>query len=184
MSKGEWLLRHYNEFKSRAEVLTVRLDQLKTDYEKERTKDEWIISASLGKPLTEEYIKGQGFNSRTEAIALNCESAVNSELSNEKASIMREIADLEFCTHLCESILLGLNEAERWIVKTRFIEDKTLDAMVVSQPQGLYIYSRQTMGKRCRIILKRIDRILYDIDLPKGLYEKASTTEEANSVAD
>ena len=175
MSKGEWLLRHYNAFKSRAEVLTARLSQLKTNYEKERIKDEWIISASLSKPLADEYIKSHGINSRIEAIALNCESAVNSEINNEIASVMHEIADLEYCTHLCESILLGLNEVERWIMKTRFIEDKTLDAMVESQPQGLYIYSRQTMGKRCKIIIEKIDCILYGINLPESLYTEPTS---------
>ena len=172
MCKGEWLLRHYNEFKSRAEILTARLGQLKTNQEKERVKNEWIVSASLGKPPMEEYIKGQGYNSRTESIALNCESVVNNVLSNEKEAIIREITDLEYCTHLCDSILLGLNESERWIVTTRFIEGKTLDAMVESQPQGLYIYSRQTMGKRCKMIIKKIDYMLYGIELPITLYNE------------
>ena len=182
MSKGEWLLRHYNEFKSRAQVLTARLSQLKTNYEKERIKDEWILSTSLGKSLTEEYIKGQGFNSKTESIALKCESAVNSDIENERLIILHELTDLVFCTHLCESILTGLNEAERWIITARFIEGKTLDTMVESQPQGLYIYSRQTMGKRCRIILGKIDCILYGIDLPEGLYnESASDKENINA---
>lgn len=172
LSKGEWLLRHYNEFKSRTEVLTVRLNQLKTELEKERSKDEWIMSASLGTPSAGEYVKGHGFNSRTEMIALNCESAVNSELDNEKKRIIHEISELEYCTQLCESILQGLTESERWIIKTRFTENKTLDAMVECQPQGLFIFTRQTMSKRCKLILNRIDHILYDLDLPKDLYDE------------
>ena len=178
MCKGEWLLRHYNEFKSRAEILTARLGQLKTNQEKERVKNEWIISASLGKPQMEDYIKGQGFNSRTESIALNCESVVSNELYNEKEAIIHEIADLEYCTRLCDSILLGLNESERWITITRFIEGKTLDAMVESQPQGLCIYSRQTMGKRCKMIINRIDYMLYGVDLPVSLYNEKNQKNE------
>lgn len=179
MLKTEWLFRHYNEFKSRAKILTARLEQLKTNQEKERAKNEWIVSASLGKPQMEEYIKGQGFNSRTETIALNYASAVNNELNNEKEVIIREIIDLEYCIHLCDSILHGLNETERWIAVSRFIEGKTLDAMVESQPQGLYIYSRQTMGKRCKMIINKIDSILYGIDLPKSIYNEQDNAKDA-----
>ena len=79
---------------------------------------------------------------------------------------------MEYCTHLCESILQGLTENERWIMKARFMENKTLDAMVECEPQDLFIYTRQTMGKRCKLILSKIDHILHDIELPKDLYNE------------
>ncbi len=174
--KAEWLLRHYKAFCLRKYVLSVRLEQLATTCGQARIKDQWIESEAFRSFSMNEYVQHQHDSSPTEMIALNSDEGVRRELILEAHGITKEIHDYDFCINLCDGILKALSAEECWIVTERYIENKTLDTMVANQPEKMNIYSRQTMGKRCKQIIHNLDELLSAIRFPQELYEESSTS--------
>ena len=174
--KAEWLLRHYKTFCLRKYILSVRLEQLATTDGQTQLKDEWISSETLRSPSFDEYVQHQHNSSPTEMIALNSDEGVRRELILEAQGITKEIHDYDFCIKLCDGILKALSTEECWIVTERYIENKTLETMVANQPEKMNIYSRQTMGKRCKQIIHNLDELLSAIRFPQDLYEESSTS--------
>ena len=172
--KAEWLFRHHKAFCLKKYVLSVRLKQLTTAGGQAQVKNEWIESEAFRSSFMNEYVKNQHFYSPTEAIALHSEDAVRQELINEAIEISKQLQALEFCINLCDGILNSLNSNERWIITQRYLENKTLDAMITCQPEGMNIYSRQTMAKYCKHVLDHIEKLLVIIQLPKELYDDSS----------
>ena len=172
--KAEWLFRHHKAFCLKKYVLSVRLNQLTTSDGQAQVRNEWIESEAFRSSFMNEYVQNQHFYSPTEMIALRSEDAVRQELINEAIEISKEIQSLEFCINLCDGILNSLNTEERWIITERYLENKTLDAMITHQPEGMNVYSRQTMAKYCKKILDHIDKMLMIIQFPKELYNNSS----------
>ena len=176
IGKAEWLLRHYKAFRLRKYVLSVRLEQLTTTYGQAKVKDQWIESEAFRSSSMSEYVQHQHNSSPTEMIALNSDEGVRRELILEAQGITKEIHDYEFCINLCDGILKALSAEECWIVTERYIENKTLDTMVANQPEKMNIYSRQTMGKRCKQIMHNLDGLLAAIRFPKAVYDESSNS--------
>ena len=174
--KAEWLLRHYKAFCLKKYVLSVRLEQLTTANGQEKVKDQWIESETFRSSSMNEYVQHQHNSSPTEMIALNSDEGVRRELILEAQGITKEINDYDFCIRLCDGILKALSAEESWIVTERYIENKTLETMVANQPEKMNIYSRQTMGKRCKQIIHNLDELLSAIHFPQELYDDSSNS--------
>ena len=169
--KAEWLFRHHKAFCLKKYVLSVRLKQLGTSSGQAHVKNEWIESEAFRSSTTNEYVQTQHFDSPTEIIALHSDDAVRQEVIDEAIWISKRIQSLEFCINLCDGILNSLSSNERWIITQRYLENKTLDVMIATQPEGMNIYSRQTMTKYCKNVIAHIEKLLVIIQLPKDLYD-------------
>ena len=92
-----------------------------------------------------------------------------------RSSFMNEYVKNQHFYSPTEAIALHSEDAVRQeLINERYLENKTLDAMIACQPEGMNIYSRQTMAKYCKHVLDHIEKLLVIIQLPKELYDDSS----------
>ena len=166
MKKVEWLLSHYYDLLNRKSILQAenarlhKAETIKTNEEAE------IISESVkGSIVPNEISRCHSATSRTETAAISYKEKAEKSLQEQSLELIREIQQLDFFIHLCEDLVNKQSRMDRWLLTARYIEKQTFEAMLLSQPAELKIYSRQTMSKHCKNLINRLESYLQGVDV-------------------
>ena len=165
MKKAEWLLIHYHDFQSRKNILLRKYSRLKdTDSIQIQEAEEIIAGSVKGSIITNDIPHDHSGTSRTEAVALSYKEKIQKALQEQSLELIQEIQQLDFCIHLCEDLLSKQSEKDQWLLTARYIEKKTFEVMVSSQPPDLGIYTRQTMSKHCKELIDKLEKYLQGVN--------------------
>jgi len=166
LKKAEWLLSHYHDFQSRKNILLRKYSQLNdTDFISAKEAEEIIARSIQGSIITNDIPHDHSETSRTEAVALSYKEKIQESIQEQSLKIAQKIQQLNFYIHLCEDLLSKQTHRDKWLLTARYIEKKTFEAMLSSQPPDLGIYTRQTMSKHCKELLNKLEKYLEGIDL-------------------
>lgn len=83
-------------------------------------------------------------------------------ISNARMHLLRRIDDYKYLQSLYDSVILILNDSERWIVKTHFIEGKTISETLALIPANMLITSRSSLIRRINKLLAKADAFIAD----------------------
>lgn len=165
MKKAEWLLSHYHDFQSRRSILLreySRLNEIDTIQANE--EDEIITGSIKGSIITNDIPHNHSGTSCTEAVAFAYKEKAEKALQEQSLELIREIQQLDFYIHLCEDLLRKQTKKDQWLLTARYIEKKTFEVMVSSQPPDLGIYTRQTMSKHCKELIDKLEKYLQGVN--------------------
>ena len=125
---------------------------------------EEIIAGSVkGSIITNDIPHDHSGTSRTEVVALSYKK-IHNAFQEQSLELIQEIQQLDFCIHLCEDLLSKQSEKDQWLLTARYIEKKTSETKVSSQPPDLGIYTRQTMSKHCKELIDKLEKYLQGVN--------------------
>lgn len=83
-------------------------------------------------------------------------------ISDNRLLLLQRIDDCRYLQSLYESVFLILNDSERWIVETHFIEGKTIAETLSLIPANIFITSRSSLIRRINRLLIKSDAFIAD----------------------
>lgn len=81
-------------------------------------------------------------------------------ISENRFFLLQKIDDCRYLQSLYESVFLILNDSERWIVETHFIEGKTIAETLTLIPANIFITSRSSLIRRINRLLMKSDAFI------------------------
>ena len=167
MKKAEWLLSHYHDFQSRKNILLRECSRLNsTDFIQAQEAEEIIARSIKGSIIANDVPHDHSGTSRTEAVALSYKEKIQEAVQEQSLSLIREIQQLDLYIQLCEDLISKQTHKDQWLLTARYIEKKTFEVMLSTQPPDLGIYTRQTMSKHCKELINKLEIYLQGINFP------------------
>lgn len=153
-TKGEMLLKGHQENICQCRSLRKRIDKLQS----ESCPEETIAGMALKRTPIAECSPGSGTGSPTEHIAIHYEEDLtreNTERLRKKRELEARLISVQHEIDLFDCVMVGLNEAEAWLVNGYYLDEKSFDRLTAEAAEGGVLYKRGALQQmKCRIIAK------------------------------